>query len=870
MASRSLGTLTLDLIAKIGGFTAGLTQAEREADKKAKAIAAKAKQIQKEWDAVGKAIGGAIAAIGIANIFGKFIDESRNAQNEQAQLAAVIKSTGQAAGYSAQQLNEMASAIAGKSIFSEGDINRAQTRLLSYTNVVGEEFPEALQAAIDMATRLGMTVEQAAETVGKALDVPAEGLTALSKQGFRFTEDQKKLVSSLQDTGRTAEAQKIILDSLKSSYGGAAEAARNTFGGAIAGLQNQLNSLMTGDDGSLEGATKAINDLTDVLGSSETKQAFATFLTGLANIIRLLAEATTHFIQFGKFAGESIGRALNGSDDPIERVDEKIKGLTQDLENLNKEIARPRNFKAGGGYASLDELTAQRDAVKRELQILATDRASLVQMSLATPASQASGTLPKPKRVAVKKTGSDDDTKKLLENELKEFQRIITAQTGLMADRNRMLDLYNSQGLISIKDYYDAQRAILDESTQAQVKAYDAQIKALQDYQSKAGKKTERAEAEGKINDLLDKRRKLLQDAGLAQIELDIKQEQSSKDLEDSLKKVNAQLLELRGQTAEAAAINFDMANEKMKDLFTANNSQEGLKALDALRESTIAQANLNKLSEDFSLILGDLAIAEQRINIDRENGSLSEIGAMKRSGEARRERIKLLEEELRKFMQIQEVSGLDSKQLLVFNRIKLQLEELNAALDPVANKINTDISTAMGTLFADVSSGAKSAKDAIRDFGDTVFATMNKIVAQQIGDQILKSLFGDPSKGGGFGAWFSGLIGTGGGSKSSGGFFDLLGGLFGGFRANGGPVQAGKFYEVNEKENELFTQGGRTFLMSSGGGRVDPIRSSGAGGVNLTQNFTLAQPASRETQEQIGVRAYQGAMRAVARGTAG
>ena len=75
-----------------------VTQAEREADKKAKAIAAKAKQIQKEWDAVGKAIGGAIAAIGIGSIFAKFIDESRNAQNEQAQLAAVIKSTGQAAG----------------------------------------------------------------------------------------------------------------------------------------------------------------------------------------------------------------------------------------------------------------------------------------------------------------------------------------------------------------------------------------------------------------------------------------------------------------------------------------------------------------------------------------------------------------------------------------------------------------------------------------------------------------------------------------------------------------------------------------------------------------------------------------------------
>lgn len=867
MASRSLGTLTLDLIAKIGGFTAGLTQAEREADKKAKAIAAKAKQIQKEWDAVGKAIGGAIAAIGIGSIFAKFIDESRNAQNEQAQLAAVIKSTGQAAGYSAQQLNEMASAIAGKSIFSEGDINRAQTRLLSYTNVVGEEFPEALQAAIDMATRLGMTVEQAAETVGKALDVPAEGLTALSKQGFRFTEDQKKLVASLQDTGRTAEAQKIILDSLKSSYGGAAEAARNTFGGAIAGLQNQLNSLMTGDDGSLEGTTKAINDLTDVLGSSETKQAFATFLTGLANIIRLLAEGTTAFINFGKFAGEAIGRAINGPDNPIEQLDGQISGLKQEIIALDKEIARPRKFSAGSGYDGIDDLQQRADSARKQLIELQKTRAGIIQMELNAPSAAAqTGTLPKPGRVAVKKTGSDDDTKKLLENELKEFQRIITAQTGLMADRNRMLDLYNSQGLISIKDYYDAQRAIIDESTEAQVKAYDAQIKALRDYQANASKKTDRAEAEGKINDLLDKRRKLLQDSGLAQIELDIKQEQSAKDLEDSLKKVNAQLLELRGQTAEAAAINFDMANEKLQDLFKANNSEEGQKALATLRESVIAQAQLNKVAGDFARIMGDLQIAEQRINIDRESGVFGEIGALQRIGEARREKLVLLEEELKKLESLRTMVVLTPEQEQAIERLKVQIKDLRASADPIANKVNSEISDATGRFFSDIASGAKSAKDAFKDLGDSIFQTFNKIIAQKLGESLFESLFTSSSSGGSIGSWFSGLIGTNGGKSSGGGFLDFLGGLFGGFRANGGPVQAGKFYEVNENENELFTQGGRTFLMSSGGGRVDPIRGGMGGGFNQVINFNHQGRIDRRTPDQIANETRRRTNTAVAR----
>lgn len=51
----SLGTLTLDLVAKIGGYTAGLDKAEREAKKRAAAI-------QKVFDAAGTAIGASFGA----------------------------------------------------------------------------------------------------------------------------------------------------------------------------------------------------------------------------------------------------------------------------------------------------------------------------------------------------------------------------------------------------------------------------------------------------------------------------------------------------------------------------------------------------------------------------------------------------------------------------------------------------------------------------------------------------------------------------------------------------------------------------------------------------------------------------------------
>jgi hypothetical protein len=58
MATRSLGTLTVDLVAKTGGFVQGMTEAERESAKSSK-------KIQQQWKEAGKAVEAGIK-IGVA------------------------------------------------------------------------------------------------------------------------------------------------------------------------------------------------------------------------------------------------------------------------------------------------------------------------------------------------------------------------------------------------------------------------------------------------------------------------------------------------------------------------------------------------------------------------------------------------------------------------------------------------------------------------------------------------------------------------------------------------------------------------------------------------------------------------------------
>ncbi|RPN81007.1 phage tail tape measure protein [Pseudomonas aeruginosa] len=84
MATRSLGTLTLDIIAKVGGFVSGMDAAERRSEKWRK-------EVEKNAAKVGAAIGAATAA-GITALAALTVSTVRNA-NEIANLASVANAS---------------------------------------------------------------------------------------------------------------------------------------------------------------------------------------------------------------------------------------------------------------------------------------------------------------------------------------------------------------------------------------------------------------------------------------------------------------------------------------------------------------------------------------------------------------------------------------------------------------------------------------------------------------------------------------------------------------------------------------------------------------------------------------------------------
>ena len=183
-----------------------------------------------------KKVGAAIvAAFGVSQII-SFTKGSIEAFREQEKAVKKVEqaliSTGNASGLSLQQLRDEASDLQGVTLFGDEQIlNDATAQLLTFTNIAGENFKRTQKVALDLATVLDGDLQSSSIQLGKALNDPVANLSALSRSGIQFSEDQKKVIKSLAETGRLSEAQGVILAELEKQYGGQAEAAAEVDGG---------------------------------------------------------------------------------------------------------------------------------------------------------------------------------------------------------------------------------------------------------------------------------------------------------------------------------------------------------------------------------------------------------------------------------------------------------------------------------------------------------------------------------------------------------------------------------------------------------------------------------------------------------------
>jgi len=112
-------------------------------------------------------------------------------------------------------------------------IKATQAKLLTFKEIaktadtVGGSFDRATLAAVDLAAAGFGSAETNAIQLGKALNDPIKGITALTRSGITFTEQEKAKIKTLTESGKVLEAQDMILKAIEKQVGGTAAATAN-------------------------------------------------------------------------------------------------------------------------------------------------------------------------------------------------------------------------------------------------------------------------------------------------------------------------------------------------------------------------------------------------------------------------------------------------------------------------------------------------------------------------------------------------------------------------------------------------------------------------------------------------------------------
>lgn len=205
---------------------------------------------RKSFTGVGSAAG--LAAVGIGAVAAAWIGSTAQALVEVERLRAqtnTVLTSMRVAWTDTDHIVAYAEKIEALSGIEMEQVQAGQNLLLTYgniTNQVGKGndiFDQATTLMTDLSVATGKDMSGAATLLGKSLNDPISGLGALTKVGVQFTDQQKKTIKSLVESGDVMGAQKIILAELTKQFGGSAKAFGETTAGQVLKLQNEFGNL---------------------------------------------------------------------------------------------------------------------------------------------------------------------------------------------------------------------------------------------------------------------------------------------------------------------------------------------------------------------------------------------------------------------------------------------------------------------------------------------------------------------------------------------------------------------------------------------------------------------------------------------------
>ena len=225
-------------------------------------------------------------------------------EKAQTETATVIKSTAGVAGQSLDEVTKRSEKWSAAIGVNEEDVQHLQNTLLTFTNIGPQVFDDTTTAALNLSQALGQDFQSSAVQLGKALNDPIKGVTALRRVGVSFTAEQQKQIKTMVEANNVLGAQKLILGELNKEFGGQAAA----FGETTQGRINRFKQAIQASERALaQGFLPIIEKVTTKV---QTWLADPAVIKRIEEFGQGLADALDQIISIGgKLPWDSIGSA---------------------------------------------------------------------------------------------------------------------------------------------------------------------------------------------------------------------------------------------------------------------------------------------------------------------------------------------------------------------------------------------------------------------------------------------------------------------------------------------------------------------------------------------------------------------------------
>ncbi|KAA3566841.1 phage tail tape measure protein [Citrobacter freundii] len=327
MASKSLGTLTIDLIAKVGGFVGGLSQAERASQKWRKQVQEDAKSVAVAFTGAATAASAAAIGVGVAgynllkNTSRQITESDRWAKslNMSTQSLLAWQYAAEKAGVSGDQMADIFKDIGdkiGDSVLNKsGEAVDALDALgLSAKKLSSESPDKQLLAISDALSKIKTNAEKT--TILESLGNDLSKLLPLLDQGGDKLQKYMKAAKEFGVAPDDTDIESLV--KVNSIF----EDMENQ----VKGVKIELSAGLAKVD--LSNLQKSISDMGDVFKDPEV-------IKGITNLVSGVVDLATWLVKVGAEAGKLIdlykgGQAV-GENASIEEIDRRIRNLDADL-----------------------------------------------------------------------------------------------------------------------------------------------------------------------------------------------------------------------------------------------------------------------------------------------------------------------------------------------------------------------------------------------------------------------------------------------------------------------------------------------------------------------------------------------------------